>query len=239
MSAPKNRAARARAAAEHRTAAAEQKRRSPLPWIVLGVVVVAAVGIALLVANDDDDDTVATGGETTGEDGGEPGVVLETAGVTVTGDPLPPRPDSGADPAAGTTAPSLEGVSTNGTPTMVSPTGEPTVIAFMAHWCPHCQRELPELVEAADSGDLDDVRSVVVLTGTQSNAPNYPPSAWIQDEGWEGEVLVDDERGSAAEAFGLTSYPYLVVLDGDGEVVARAAGAIGRSGIEALIAQVG
>lgn len=204
-------------------------RRSYTPFIVLGVILVVAVGIALLASSGGDDS--ADGGV----DGGE---LLATAGISASGAQLPPLPESGDDPATGTAAPTLEGVSPAGQGTAVA-FDQPTLIAFMAHWCPHCQAELPQLVALADEGALDGMDAVVVLTGTDETAPNYPPAPWLEREGWSGRVILDDEGQSAAQAFGLTSYPYLVLVDGDGEVIARNAGELGLEGLRELVAQAG
>lgn len=202
-------------------------RRSYTPFIVLGVILVVAVGIALLASS---------GGDSDGGDGDT--VQLATAGVTVTGPALPPLPESGEDPAIGTTAPSLEGVTPAGQGTQVA-FEQPTLLAFMAHWCPHCQAELPELVQLAEEGGLDGLDAVVVLTGTDESAPNYPPGPWVEREGWTGRVLLDDEDAPAASAFGLSSYPFLVLVDGDGNVVDRNAGGLGLDGLRDFVAQVG
>ena len=200
--------------------------RSYTPFIVLGVILVVALGIALLASSGGDDD------------GGADSELLATAGITATGDRLPALPEGGDDPAEGTPAPTLEGVTPAGQGTSVA-FDQPTLLAFMAHWCPHCQAELPELVELAASGDLDDLDAVVVLTGTDESAPNYPPGPWVDREGWTGRVLLDDESGTAASAFGLTSYPYLVLVDGDGNVVDRNAGGLGLDGLREFVAQAG
>ena len=198
-------------------------RRSYTPFIVLAVIAVVAIGIGVLMAGED-------------EDSGS-GTALATAGVTVRGDALPPLPEGGgADPATGTAAPTLEGVAPDGTPTSVE-FEEPTLLAFLAHWCPHCQAELPNLVALADNGAFDDLDAVVVLTGTDEAAPNYPPADWLEREGWDGRVLVDDADQPAASAFGLTSYPYLVLVDGDGEVIARSAGELGMERLLAFVEQ--
>lgn len=219
MSSPKNRANRARAAAAHRTPTSPGSRRSLVPILVVVAVIVIAAGIALAVSGDDGDN-------------GDGSTQLATAGVTVRGDALPEMPDGGQDPAVGQPAPTLEGVATDGTPTTVDFDGEePTLLAFLAHWCPHCQAELPNLVTMADDGALDHVRPVVVLTGTDESAPNYPPAEWIEREGWEGAVLVDDDTTPAGQAYGLTGYPFLVLVDADGTVLGRASGALGLEGL--------
>lgn len=222
---PQDRATRAR------TASGPSTGRSPLPWIALAVVVVVAVVVALL----------ASGGDDSGDDGTDAasssgGEALATAEVTVAGGALAPL-GGGEDPAAGEVAPTLEGVAPDGTPITVEPSGEPTLLAFLAHWCPHCQAELPRLVDLAESGELEGLRPVVVLTGTDESAPNYPPADWLEREGWTGEVLVDDDGAPAAQAYGLTSYPYLVLLDGEGRVIARSAGELGEEGLRAFVDQ--
>src|SRR5690606_20897080 len=84
-------------------------RRSYTPFIVLGVILVVAVGIALLASS---------GGDDAGSADGE---LLATAGITASGDRLPALPEGGDDPAEGTPAPTLEGV---------TPAGQGTSVAF-------------------------------------------------------------------------------------------------------------
>jgi thiol-disulfide isomerase/thioredoxin len=198
-------------------------RRSYTPFIVVGAIFVVALGIALLASS--------------GDDGGDDGS-LATAAVTVRGDQLPPVPEGGEDPAVGTPAPTLEGVDPAGQGSEVT-FGEPTLVAFLAHWCPACQAELPELVALAEEGGLDGLDAVAVLTGTDDSAPNHPPGAWLDREGWTGRVLLDDEGSPAASAYGLTSYPYLVLVDADGEIIARNAGGLGLDGLRQFVAQAG
>lgn len=143
-------------------------------------------------------------------------------------------PDSAEDPVIGQVAPRVEGVDADGEAVVLGEAGEPTIAFFLAHWCPHCQREVPQVVELMEDGALDGIRVVGVLTGTDSSRPNHPPVAWLEREGWQGEILLDDEKQSAAEAYGLTGYPFAVYLDADGEVVARTSGERGRDGILAL-----
>ncbi|MFP5255880.1 MAG: TlpA family protein disulfide reductase [Acidimicrobiia bacterium] len=151
--------------------------------------------------------------------------------VATQGDALPELPDGGTDPAVGLAAPLLEGTDPEGSPVRVGGGGEATVVFFLAHWCPHCQREVPEIVGLAEDGELDGVRVVGVLTGTNPAAPNHPPVAWLERESWTGEILLDDERGTAAAAYGVSGYPFAVYLDRDGEVVTRTSVGVGSEGI--------
>jgi thiol-disulfide isomerase/thioredoxin len=201
--------------------APDRRRILLLAGIAVAVVVVIGVLLALGGADDDGagtDDRPAFGP------------------VAVEGAALADLPDSGADPAVGATAPVLEVTDPEGSGTKVGAAGnEPTLVVFVAHWCPHCQAEVPVIVDMMEAGELDGVRTVAVLTGTKESAPNYPPVAWLERERWAGDIVLDDEQSTAARAYGLTAYPFLVWLDADGTVVARTSGEIPR---EVLVQQI-
>ena len=193
-----------------------------LPVAIGAIAVVAAIGIAI----------AASGGE---EDPSSPADVAAFGPVVVEGTPLPELGD-GPDPAVGQPAPTAEGLDPDDEPVTLGRPGQPTLVAFLAHWCPHCQAELPRLVSLMEAGDLEGVRMVAVLTGTDANAPNYPPVAWLEREGWSGEVLLDDDQGSAATAYGRSGYPFIVALDADGTVVDRRSGERTREEVLAMAA---
>lgn len=157
--------------------------------------------------------------------------------VTVEGSSLEAFASTDGDSAIGERAPVVSGSDSSGSAASIGEAGEPTIVAFLAHWCPHCQAELPVLVDLMADGELEGIRMVAVLTGTSAERPNYPPLAWLDREGWEGDTLLDDESSTAAQAYGLTSYPFLVFLDADGTVVARTVGEIGGDAIVALADQ--
>jgi thiol-disulfide isomerase/thioredoxin len=106
---------------------------------------------------------------------------------------------------------------------------------FLAHWCPHCQAEVPRLVALAKAGKLDGLAVTGVATGTSSAAPNYPPSAWLQREHWPFPVMADSKTNAAARAFGVSGYPTFVLIDGSGKVVGRAAGEVSDADIVANV----
>ena len=110
------------------------------------------------------------------------------------------------------------------------------LIAFVAHWCPHCQAEVPRIVELfGGEAELDGVELVAVSTGANPAAENYPPGTWLASEGWPGRTLVDDEQATAFTSYGGGSYPYLVAIDADGNVVARDSGEQGEDALQALV----
>jgi thiol-disulfide isomerase/thioredoxin len=231
-------------------------------WVGLGAVVVLAAGFAILSSGEDEELTVGstvapsedagategTGGATSGESGefsgdtaaagGGSGEVAETWPVTLTGAPLPEKPD-GDDPALGTAAPGLSGFTFDGTPVAVDPSKGPVMLVFLAHWCPHCNDEVPELNEWRDSGDVPEgLQVIAVTTAVRADAPHYPPSSWISEEmGWTWPVLADSPTNEAAIAFGVSGFPFSVILDTDGTVLGRSSGQLGLAGIEAFVAE--
>ena len=194
----------------------DDRRRNLL--LIAGVVVVVVIIGVLVALGGAEDDEVSTD-------------VPDFGPVAVDGTPLPELGDGGADPAVGQPAPQVEGTDPEGASLSIGGPGEPTMVAFLAHWCPHCQNEVPVIVDLMQEGELDGVRVVGVLTGTNPDAPNHPPVAWLEREGWEGDILLDDERFTAGAAYGLSGYPFVVYLDGDGQVVSRTSGGVGRDGI--------
>jgi thiol-disulfide isomerase/thioredoxin len=192
----------------------------PAVLVLVGLLAVAA-GIAIVATADDDQ---------TGS--------VATASVEVVGDPLPAY-QAGPDGAVGLRAPTLAGRAFSGAPAVIENDGRPKAILFLAHWCSHCQAEVP-LVQAwlDERGAPAGVDLFSVATADDPARPNYPADAWLEAEGWTIPVLVDDQVQSAAMAFGLTSFPYFVFLDGDGKVVARVAGELPIDELEAYLASV-
>lgn len=179
-----------------------------------------------------DTDAVATTSDTSdtseaSENGAaEPQGLQQNGPVNVDGAPLDPFGNSPDDPAVGTAAPVVSGESFDGTPITIGGESEnPTLVVFLAHWCPHCNEEVPELIELNDSGELPDGLDVIaVSTGVDPSGENFPPSDWLDDRGWPWPTMADDEEATAIKAMGGTSFPFAVVLDTDGTVLARRAG---------------
>ena len=147
--------------------------------------------------------------------------------VAVTGSTLAPLGDTGTDAAKGLVAPTLEGRTFSGGEIAVRPGSEskPTLLVFLAHWCPHCNREVPRLVEMHEKGLMpDNLRIVGVITASRNDQANWPPSKWIVDMKWPWEVMVDSELSEGANAYGVDGFPFMAVVDTDGKVVARHSG---------------
>jgi disulfide bond formation protein DsbB/thiol-disulfide isomerase/thioredoxin len=159
--------------------------------------------------------------------------------VQVGGEPLAVLEENGADQAVGRTAPELRGASFDGTPVAVTHDGTPKAVVFLAHWCPHCQEEVPVLVRWLANGRLPPgVELYAVSTAVRPELAGYPPSTWLREAGWPAPVLADDPQGSAAAAFGLSGFPFFVLLDGDGRVAARASGEQSPRDLDRLLASI-
>lgn len=231
--------------------APETSRSNAVPWIV-GLVVVAVVAIVAIVASRGSDDdatvkgqtgTVSVGDSTTTADGstsGSGGVADGEGETTIptpgTSSALPVYDATTEDAAVGMTIPSITGTDFDGNDLTIGPDGTAKVILFVAHWCPHCQREVPLLKAHLDDSPMpDDVKLLTVSTSVKPGADNYPPQDWLAREGWSAPVLADDELSSAAQAFGLSSFPYFVVVDADGKVVGRTSGEISTDQFDAAV----
>ncbi|MDH4116314.1 MAG: TlpA family protein disulfide reductase [Acidimicrobiia bacterium] len=155
--------------------------------------------------------------------------------VTIDGTLLPPFDSASTDGALGQPSPSVSGVNSAGEAVAFTPGSAPTLLVFVAHWCPHCQAEVPRIVEWLEGNpDRLGVDVVAIATGSQRGQPNFPPAAWLDREGWDQLLIMDDEDSTAARAFGLTSYPFWVAVDSSGAVVGRVAGELGADQIGRL-----
>jgi thiol-disulfide isomerase/thioredoxin len=111
--------------------------------------------------------------------------------------------------------------------TVGGPTDGPSLYVFLAHWCPHCNDEIPELIELNNRGGIpEDMSVVAVSTAVDNSAPNYPPSEWIVDKEWPSEwpVMADSVESTTFVVNGGGGFPYLMIVDADGNLLARASG---------------
>jgi len=196
------------------------------PWVIGGVVavIVLIAGIVAIVsstgAKDDDGD------------------FAQNRPAEITGSALPSfGDDDSADPALGLTAPTIVGANFEGIEVAIG-RGAPTLVVFLAHWCPHCQAEVPQLVSWNSASEVPaGVRVVGVSTAVDERRDNYPPSDWLAREGFPWPVVADTEVGDVAAAFGLSSYPFFVLLDADGTVAWRGSGELPMNELTATITE--
>lgn len=192
-------------------------RKIPWPGIAFGVIAIALVGAIVL-------------------SGDEP-IGSEFADVTVEG-AIPPFSDPAADPAIGMAAPTVQGIDFDGSAVEIANDGEAKAVLFLAHWCSHCQAEVPRVQAWMDGGGgVDGIEIVSVVTSMNSAQPNFPPSAWLDREGWTAPVIRDDSSSTALAAYGAGGFPYWVFVDADGNVVRRSSGELDIPTLEAFLTE--
>jgi len=200
------------------------KKKPNIP--VLGIVF-GAVGILLVVA------IVFSGSAPTGntQEYGEP---------VISGAVLPAMPagaaQPGDDPAIGLMAPEVTGTDFSGKTVEIKNDGTPKAVLFLAHWCPHCQAEVPR-VQAwlSDTGGVKGVDIISVTTASNSNQNNWPPSEWLKREDWTSPVIRDDRKSSVYNAYGAGGFPYWVFLNSDGTVALRTSGEMETATLQGIL----
>jgi thiol-disulfide isomerase/thioredoxin len=167
--------------------------------------------------------------------------ISEFSDITVTGDALPGFDSASTDASIGMTAPIVSGKGFTGTEITTDGAGTPTLLVFLAHWCQFCQREVPLLVQWEKDGlTPTGVDVIAVATGTDPANPNFPPSEWLAREEFPAlwPVIADSADKKAANAFGLSGYPYFVLVDAQGKVFTRLSGEIPMDDLTAIINQM-
>ncbi len=174
---------------------------------------------------------------TTSGGGGDVDASAAFGDVTIDGDPLPRLQDPSSDIAFGMTAPVAQGIDLDGNPITVGSPGEPTILLFLAHWCSHCQQEVNRLSPWLKENELEGVDFRAIATSSAADQPNWPPNEWLEREEWSAPTMLDDEAGSTGTAYGLSAFPFWVVLDADGAVQARFTGQLSEEQFEAVAEQ--
>lgn len=198
------------ASTKKRSSSSEKSRSVPIVGIVLAVVAVLAV-IAVVFA----------GNTEPGNEYGEPEITGELP-------PTQPLPNSSFDPTpTGETAPTILGEDFDEKEVRIENDGRAKAIVFLAHWCNVCQAEVPAVQAWLDSGGgVEGVDLYSVATNMNSTRDNFPPSEWLDREGWTAPVIRDDATSSAFAAYGDGGVPLWVFVNSDGTVAARFAGSV-------------
>ena len=97
---------------------------------------------------------------------------LEKGEVVILDDPIP------VDSEIGYLAPSFKAQLNTGSGLVTVDPADGTVrlIGFFAHWCPHCQREVPRVSKwLEENGVPTEIEILAVSTAVREGTPNYPP----------------------------------------------------------------
>lgn len=244
------------------TAASAPARRLTTPLLVGAIVAVAAViavVIALASRGDDPGAVVQPDGVVVSANGvaecpaatapaTEPGVPEITLApfpaddifkpVAVSGTPLATFETQGAgDAGLCTPAPVVAGYDYSGEEITIDPAADgPTLVVVLAHWCPHCNAEVPVLNAWRDAGDVPAALDVVGLsTAVAGDRENFPPDEWLDRVDWEWPVLADDAEATALSAYGARSFPTMLFIGSDGLLKWRLSGEAPIAEIQARV----
>jgi len=231
-----NRPGKSKSASQRVRAASNAGKGKSTAWIWIAIVaVVVVVGVVAVVAGRG---SSAKGGSASPSGGTiVPNGKLDYGQVSVSGTNLTPMPDSGADPMVGTLVPSVTGQQFDGKQLTIAADGKPHIIMVVAHWCSHCQAEVPRIQGWLNaSGMPTDVELVTVATSNDPAKGNFPAADWLRAQKWSVPTIVDDKQSQAGAALGVSGFPYFIVTDAQGKVVYRTSGEKTEAEWNALLA---
>ena len=193
-------------------------------FIIAGAVVLV-LGLAIAIGVTLSSEPVAAG--------------LPEGEISVVGDSLPQYAGENDDNVAlGLAAPTFSAPDQNSDIFQLEKNGNSKALLFLAHWCPHCQREVPVVQRFIDSNGVPPgIDVIAVATSIDRGRDNYPPQEWLQREGWSETQIYDLDR-EIGEAYGLNAFPYWVFLDKDLNVLARRTGNLPEDMVGALLIQL-
>lgn len=95
--------------------------------------------------------------------------------------------------------------------------GKPFIIDFFATWCKPCNRELKAIHEVyPDWQEETGVKLIAVSIDQAQNINKVKPL--VDSYGWEYDVLLDP-NGDFKRALGIQMIPYVLIVDGKGDIV--------------------
>jgi thiol-disulfide isomerase/thioredoxin len=100
--------------------------------------------------------------------------------------------------------------------------GKPFIIDFFATWCKPCNRELSAIAEVYDEWQEETGVKIYAVSIDQAQNINKVKPLVDQNE-WEYDVLLDP-NSDFLKALGGQMIPFVVVVDGNGNVVSKHSG---------------
>ena len=100
--------------------------------------------------------------------------------------------------------------------------GKPFIIDFFATWCKPCNRELSAIAEVYDEWKEETGLKIFAVSIDQGQNINKVKPLVDQNE-WEYEVLLDT-NSELLKALGGQMIPFVVVVDGKGNIVSKHSG---------------
>ena len=100
--------------------------------------------------------------------------------------------------------------------------GKPFIIDFFATWCKPCNRELSAIAEVYDEWREETGVKIFAVSIDQAQNINKVKPLVDQNE-WEYDVLLDP-NSDLLKALGGQMIPFVVVVDGNGNIVSKHSG---------------
>lgn len=97
--------------------------------------------------------------------------------------------------------------------------GKPFIIDFFATCCKPCNRELTAISEVYEDWQKETGVKVIAVSIDQAQNINKVKPL-VDNHGWQYEVLLDP-NSDFKRALGIQTIPYVIVCDGEGNIVAK------------------
>jgi len=108
-----------------------------------------------------------------------------------------------------------------GTATLEDYKGKYVLLNFWATWCAPCRKEMPQIAELQDEFGGDRFEVLTLATGRNSPAGI---KKFFEDNGIDNLPRHQDPRSDVARKMGVVALPITVILDPDGNEIARLIG---------------
>ena len=95
--------------------------------------------------------------------------------------------------------------------------GRPFIIDFFATWCKPCNRELDAISEVYEDWQQETGVKIIAVSLDQAHNINKVKPL-VDNHGWDYEVLLDP-NGDFKRALGIQMIPYVLIVDGQGNIV--------------------
>ncbi len=96
--------------------------------------------------------------------------------------------------------------------------GRPFIISFFATWCKPCNRELSAIAEVYDEWqDETGVQVIAVSIDEGQNINKVKPL--VDNHDWPYETVLLDPNSDFKRALGIQMIPYVLIIDGQGNIV--------------------